>query len=116
MSPEQSQSKREMPVAEMVRLIDLVNYQEGAVVSRTLIKRAIGTITLFAFDEGQGLSEHTAPFDALAHILEGEAEIVVSGNALPTKAGGAVLMPAHQPHAVKAVTRFKMLLTMIRSA
>jgi quercetin dioxygenase-like cupin family protein len=104
-----------MPIGEVVRLVDLVNYQEGAVVSRTLINRATGTVTLFAFDEGQGLSEHTAPFDALAHLLEGEAEIVVSGKALQTKAGEAVLMPAHQPHSLKAPTKFKMLLTMIRS-
>lgn len=115
MSSQQAQSKREMPIAEVVRLIDLVNYQEGAVVSRTLVNRPTGTATLFAFDEGQGLSEHTAPFDALAHLLEGEAEIVVSGKPLITKAGEAVLMPAHQPHSLKALTRFKMLLTMIRS-
>jgi len=104
-----------MPIAEVVRLIDLVNYQEGAVVSRTLVNRGTGTVTLFAFDEGQGLSEHTAPFDALAHLLEGEAEISVSGKPLPTKAGEAVLMPANQPHSLKALSRFKMLLTMIRS-
>jgi quercetin dioxygenase-like cupin family protein len=115
MSSHQPQSKREMPIAEVVRLIDLVNYQEGAIVSRTLINRATGTVTLFAFDEGQGLSEHTAPFDALAHLLEGEGEIIVSGKSLPSKAGGAVLMPAHQPHSLKALTKFKMLLTMIRS-
>jgi quercetin dioxygenase-like cupin family protein len=115
MSSQQSQSKHEMPIAEVARFIDLVNYQEGAVVSRTLINRATGTVTLFAFDEGQGLSEHTAPFDALAHLLEGEAEIVVSGKPLPTQAGEAVLMPAHQPHSLKALTKFKMLLTMIRS-
>ena len=115
MSSQQLQSKRELPLAEVVRLIDLVDYQEGAVVSRTLINRATGTVTLFAFDEGQGLSEHTAPFDALAHLLEGEAEIVVSGKPLLTQAGEAVLMPAHQPHSLKALTKFKMLLTMIRS-
>jgi quercetin dioxygenase-like cupin family protein len=115
MSSQQAQSKREMPIAEVVGLIHLVNYQEGAVVSRTLVKRTTGTVTLFAFDEGQGLSEHTAPFDALAHLLEGEAEIVVSGKPLPTKAGEAVLMPANQPHSLRALTRFKMLLTMIRS-
>jgi len=115
MSSRQAQSKREMPIAEVVRLIDLVNYQEGAVVSRTLVNRGTGTVTLFAFDEGQGLSEHTAPFDALAHLLEGEAEISVSGKPLPTKAGEAVLMPANQPHSLKALSRFKMLLTMIRS-
>jgi len=115
MSSRQPQNKHEMPIAEMVRLVDLVNYQEGAVVSRTLIHRGTGTVTLFAFDEGQGLSEHTAPYDALAHLLEGDAEIVVSGKPLLTKAGEAVLMPANQPHFLKAVTKFKMLLTMIRS-
>jgi quercetin dioxygenase-like cupin family protein len=115
MSSQQPQSKREMPITEVVGLADLVSYQEGAVVSRALVHRPTGTVTLFAFDVGQGLSEHTAPFDALAHLLEGEAEIVVSGKPLPTKAGEAVLMPAHQPHSLKALTRFKMLLTMIRS-
>jgi len=116
MSSQPGGNKREIAVAEVIALIDLVNYQEGAVVSRTIVHRPNGTVTLFAFDEGQGLSEHTAPFDALAHVLEGEAEITVSGKPLPTKAGGAVLMPAQQPHALKAITRFKMLLTMIRSA
>jgi quercetin dioxygenase-like cupin family protein len=115
MSSQQSQTKREMPVAETVRLMDLVNYQDGAVVSRTLVHCATGTVTLFAFDEGQGLSEHTAPFDALAHVLEGDAEITVSGKPLRTKAGEAVLMPANQPHSLKALGKFKMLLTMIRS-
>lgn len=109
------QRKRDMPIAEIVRLIDLVNYQDGAIVSRTLVNRATGTVTLFAFDEGQGLSEHTAPFDALAHLLEGEAEITVSGTPLRATAGDAVLMPAHQPHSLNALSRFKMLLTMIRS-
>ena len=115
MGSEQAQSKREIPIAEVVRFLDLVNYQEGAVVSRTLVNRTTGTVTLFAFDDGQGLSEHTAPFDALAYLLEGEAEITVSGKPLRTTAGEAVLMPAHQPHSLKALSRFKMLLTMIRS-
>ena len=115
MSSQQPQNKREMPIAEVVRVTDLVNYQDGAVVSRTLVTRSTGTVTLFAFDEGQGLSEHTAPFDALAHVLEGQAEIVVSGKPLRTTAGEAVLMPANQPHSLKALSRFKMLLTMIRS-
>jgi quercetin dioxygenase-like cupin family protein len=114
MSSQQVQGKGEMPGAEVLRLIDMVNYQEGAVVSRTLMKRTTGTITLFAFDEGQGLSEHTTPFDAVAQVLEGEAEISISGKPLLTTAGEAVLMPANQPHALKAVSRFKMLLTMIR--
>ena len=104
-----------MPAAEAIIVTGMVNFQDGAVVSRTLINRPAATITLFAFDEGQGLSEHTAPFDALAQVLEGEAEITVSGKPMLTKAGHAVLMPANQPHAVKALTRFKMLLTMIRS-
>ena len=115
MSSQQTRDKREIRIAEVVRLIDLVNYQEGSVVSRTLINRATGTVTLFAFDEGQGLSEHTAAFDAVAHLLEGEAEIAVSGKPLRTTAGEAVLMPANQPHSLKALTRFKMLLKMIRS-
>jgi quercetin dioxygenase-like cupin family protein len=115
MSSQQAPSKRELPIAEVVRLIVLVNYQEGSVVSRTLVNLTTGTITLFAFDEGQSLSEHTAPFDAVVHLLEGEAEIVVSGRPLRTTAGEAVLMPAHQPHSLKALSRFKMLLTMIRS-
>ena len=115
MSSQQGQNKGEMPVAEGVRLTDLVNYQEGSVLSRTLVKRATGTVTVFAFDEGQGLSEHTAAFDAVAHLLEGEAEITISGKPLRTTAGEAVLMPANQPHSLRALSRFKMLLTMIRS-
>lgn len=111
----QAQNKGEMPIREVIRLIGLVNYQEGSVVSRTIVKRATGTLTLFAFDEGQGLSEHTAAFDALALLLEGEAEITVSGKPLRTSAGEAVLLPANQPHSLKALSRFKMLLTMIRS-
>lgn len=111
----QQGNKGEMPIAEGVRLTDLVNYQEGSVVSRTIVTRATGTVTLFAFDDGQGLSEHTAAFDAIAHLLEGEAEITVSGKPLRLTAGEAVLMPANQPHALKALSRFKMLLTMIRS-
>ena len=85
-------------------------------VSRILLKRGGGTVTLFAFDEGQSLSEHTAPFDAIAHVLEGEALITIAGVALTVPAGDIVLMPANQPHAVHAPSRFRMLLTMIRSA
>ena len=114
MSSQQVQGKGEMPGAEVLRLTDMVNYQEGAVVSRTLLKRTTGTITLFAFDEGQGLSEHTTPFDAVAQVLEGDAEISVSGKPIRVEAGEAVLLPANQPHALKALSRFKMLLTMIR--
>ena len=115
MNSEQRQNKGEMPIADVVGLIDLVHYQDGSVVSRTIVKRSTGTVTLFAFDEGQGLSEHTAAFDALAHVLEGEVEITVSGRALRTTAGEAVLLPANQPHALKALSKFKMVLTMIRS-
>jgi quercetin dioxygenase-like cupin family protein len=115
MSSQQGQNKGEMPVAEVVRIADLVNYQDGSVVSRTIVKQATGTVTLFAFDDGQGVSEHTAAFDAVAHVLEGEVEITVSGKVLRTKAGEAVLLPANQPHALKALSQFKMLLTMIRS-
>jgi quercetin dioxygenase-like cupin family protein len=106
----------EMPAAAPFPPTGLVGYQDGAVVSRTLLKRAGGTITLFAFDEGQSLSEHTAPFDAVAHVLEGDVEISIAGTPLNLSAGQMVLMPANQPHAVHARTRFKMLLTMIRSA
>ena len=101
--------------AVSVNLANLVSYQAGAVVSRTLVKQEKGTVTLFAFDAGQGLSEHTAPFDALAHILDGEADITIAGRPIHARSGEAVLMPANQPHALHAAQRFKMLLTMIRS-
>ena len=104
-----------MPAATLLAPGALAAYQDGAVVSRTLLKRAGGTITLFAFDEGQSLSEHTAPFDAVAHVLEGHADISISGTPLRVSAGEMVLMPANQPHALHAPTRFKMLLVMMRS-
>ena len=104
----------EMPGAAPVGPLTLANYQEGAVVSRILLKRSGGTVTLFAFEAGQSLSEHTAPFDAIAHVLEGEALITIAGVPLTVPAGEMVLMPANQPHAVAARTRFKMVLTMIR--
>ncbi|MFB0561328.1 MAG: cupin domain-containing protein [Candidatus Lokiarchaeia archaeon] len=106
---------KEKLVGYSVKLKDLVDYQEGAVVSRTIIDKKTGTVTLFAFDEGQGLSEHTAPFDALVYLLDGEAEIVISGKSLQVKEGDMVIMPANEPHALKAIKKFKMLLTMIRS-
>ena len=105
----------ELPVAEQVRPLDLIAYQEGAVVSRTLVKRATGTVTMFAFDQGQGLSEHTAPFDALVQILDGDVDVIIAGVTHQLSAGEMILMPANQPHALTARTRFKMLLTMIRS-
>jgi quercetin dioxygenase-like cupin family protein len=93
----------------------LAEYQEGSVVSRTIIEKPTGTVTFFAFDQGQGLSEHTTPFDALVHLLDGEAEITISGRAHRLSAGKIILMPANEPHALKALKRFKMILTMIRS-
>jgi quercetin dioxygenase-like cupin family protein len=104
----------EMPGATSLAPLDMASYQDGAVVSRTLLKRGGGTVTLFAFDEGQSLSEHTTPFDAIAHVLEGEALITIEGTPLAVPAGQMVLMPASQPHAVMATTRFKMLLIMLR--
>jgi Uncharacterized conserved protein, contains double-stranded beta-helix domain len=101
-------------ISQPSKLISLADYQDGSVVSRTIINKKTGTVTFFAFDEGQGLSEHTAPFDALVYILDGEAEIVVSGKLLRVKEGDVVIMPANRPHAVKAIKRFKMVLTMIR--
>ncbi|OHB72034.1 MAG: cupin [Planctomycetes bacterium RBG_13_63_9] len=97
------------------RLVDLVDYQEGSVVSKTLLDKQTGTVTLFAFDKGQGLSEHTAPFDAMVCILDGQAEISIAGNPVLVKEGEMLNMPAHVPHALKAEERFKMMLTMIRS-
>jgi len=97
------------------RPIDLVTYQKGSVVSRTILEKETGTVTLFAFDQGQGLSEHTAPYDALVYILDGEADVTVSGETHRLSAGEMIIMPANQPHALKAARRFKMKLTMIRS-
>jgi quercetin dioxygenase-like cupin family protein len=105
----------DIPMAKALRPLDLVGYQEGAVVSRTLLKQATGTVTAFAFDQGQSLSEHTAPFDALAHVLEGDVDVTIAGTVHHVSAGEMILMPAHQPHAVVARTAFKMVLTMIRS-
>jgi quercetin dioxygenase-like cupin family protein len=100
---------------QVTRLDDLADYQEGSIVSRTIIDKKTGTVTFFAFDKGQGLSEHTAPFDALVYLLDGEAEIVISGKPFRLKAGEMLIMPANDPHALKAITRFKMVLTMVRS-
>ena len=109
------ENKLDMPVSEVLALADTVKVQDGAVVSRTLVKKPTGTVTVFAFDEGQGLSEHTTPFDALVQVLEGKVEITIAGKPLTVQSGEIVLMPANQPHELKALTRFKMLLTMIRS-
>ena len=101
--------------AKASTLRDLIGYQEGSVVSRTLIDKKAGTVTLFAFDEKQGLSEHTAPYDALVYVLDGEVEVTISGKAIMLKQGDVTIMPANEPHALAAKTKFKMLLTMIKS-
>lgn len=93
----------------------MVDYQEDSVVSKTVIEKKTGTVTLFSFARGQGLSEHTAPFDALVHVLDGEVEITISGQAYRLVAGEMIVMPAGEPHALDAVEDFKMVLTMIRS-
>lgn len=93
----------------------MVEYQVGAVVSRTLIDKKTGTVTLFAFDAGQGLSEHTAPFDALVYLADGEAEVTISGKPFRLRTGDTITMPAGEPHALKALKRFKMMLVMVRS-
>jgi quercetin dioxygenase-like cupin family protein len=103
------------PKKERLNLKELVSYQVGSVVSRQITKADAGNVTLFAFDAGQELSEHTAPFDALVFIVEGQAEIIISGKSFQLKSGQAIIMPANDPHAVKATSQFKMLLTMIRS-
>lgn len=103
------------PASQTLTLADLVAYQDGAVVSRQIVKADAGNVTLFAFDAGQALSEHTAPFDALVHVLDGDAEVRIAGVPHTLAAGDAIIMPAHVPHALRAVTRFRMLLTMIRA-
>lgn len=103
-----------LPPAKAVWLETLVDSVAGSIVSRTLVKKSSGTITLFSFDAGQGLSEHTAPFDALVHILDGKAKLTIGGQTIEAAAGQIVLMPANVPHAVHAVERFKMFLVMVR--
>ena len=101
--------------AAPTELTELVGYQKDAVVSKTIIEKKTGTVTLFAFDQGQGLSEHTAPFDAMVQVLDGEVEIRIAGTPHRVTTGQVIIMPANEPHALKAVSPFKMLLTMIRS-
>ena len=103
------------PKAEILNLAEMVSYQTGSVVSRQITKAEAGNVTLFAFDAGQELSEHTAPFDALVHVVDGEAEVIISGKSFHLNNGDAIVMPADEPHAVKAPSQFKMLLTMIRA-
>jgi quercetin dioxygenase-like cupin family protein len=100
---------------QVARLTDMIDYQKGSVVSREIMKAKTGTVTMFAFDEGQGLSEHTTPFDALTCVLDGQAEITISGRLFRVSQGEMIIMPANQPHALHASRKFKMLLVMMRS-
>ena len=115
MHNEPSSTPKGLAAASVAKVAELINYQEGAVVSREIVKKPQGNVTLFAFDEGQGLTEHTSPFDALVQVLEGVAEITIAGQSHRVRGGELILMPAHQPHALMAVERYKMILTMIRS-
>lgn len=103
------------PAARAFTLADAVRYQSGAIVSHEIVRKETGTVTVFAFDKGQGLSEHTAPFDALVYAVDGRATITISGQPHALAKGAMIVMPAHKPHSVKAASRFKMLLVMIRS-
>lgn len=103
-----------MEPLDVTRIVDIAAYQDGAIVSRIIIKRETGSVTLFAFDAGQELSEHTTPYEAMVHVVDGEAAVTIAGRVHRLRAGDMIVMPARQPHAVKAVSRFKMLLTMIR--
>lgn len=114
MEQDKKQAGRDL-VAKAIRLVDMVDYQQASVVSRTVIDKKVGTATLFAFDQGQGLSEHTAPYDALVYIIDGEAEVTISGKAICAREGEMVIMPANEPHDLRAVKQFKMMLVMIRA-
>ena len=109
------ETKTNSPFAQANNLAKMIEYQKGSVVSRTLIDKKAGTVTVFAFDAGQGLSEHTAPFDAMVHVLEGEVTVTIAGKPVELKAGDVTIMPANETHALSAKTKFKMLLTMIKS-
>ncbi|PWR75948.1 cupin domain-containing protein [Methanospirillum stamsii] len=109
-----SDKNREELLGKVFRMKDLIQYQEGTIASRMIILKKSGSITLFSFDEGEGLSEHTAPFDAIVTILEGECEVRVDGVSSGMKEGETIIFPANRPHAVQAIKRFKMMLTMIR--
>jgi quercetin dioxygenase-like cupin family protein len=116
MAHERKGKNVERLVGRPARLVSLVEYQDGSVVSREIVSGKAGTVTLFAFDEGQSLSEHRTPFDAMVQILDGEAEITIAGKPLQLSQGDMIIMPANKPHALKALTKFKMILTMIRSS
>ncbi len=115
MAQSEQQASANPLMAQSIKLIDLADYQEGSVVSRTIVDKKTGTLTLFAFGEGQGLSEHTAPFDALVYLLDDKAGITISGKTFHLKKDEIIIMPANEPHALKAIRKFKMLLVMIKS-
>ncbi len=100
---------------QVIEFENLINYQDGAVVSRTIIDKKVGTVSVFAFDKGEGLSEHTAPFDALVNVVDGEAEVIIAGKPFIVKQNEAIVMPADKPHSLRAIEKFKMVLIMIRS-
>jgi quercetin dioxygenase-like cupin family protein len=114
MQEDQNKPKEKSLIGQVLDTGGLVDYQDGAIVSRMVINKKAGTVTVFSFDEGQGLSEHTAPFDAMVCVLDGEGEFTVSGKMSKVKKGEMLIMPANEPHAVKAVEKFKMMLIMIR--
>ncbi len=114
MSDEPSSKPKGLPAATVAKIAEFIDYQQGAVVSREIVKRSGGSVTLFAFDEGEGLTEHTSPFDAVVQILEGTADITVAGKSHRLQAGEMILMPALQLHALIAPSRYKMILTMIK--
>jgi quercetin dioxygenase-like cupin family protein len=111
---EETGAEKEEIKARVLSAKDLVEYQEGSVVSREIVRGGAGTVSVFAFDEGEGLSEHTAPFDALVHVLDGEVEVTIAGNPLHLSEGEIVIMPAGSSHSLKALSRFKMVLTLIK--
>ncbi len=112
---EQKKNDKAMATAQILKMFSLAEYQENSIVSRTLIDKKAGTVTFFAFDQGQGLSEHVAPFDAMVSILDGEAEVAISGKAFHLRDGEMIILPANKPHALKAITKFKMMLIMIKA-
>jgi quercetin dioxygenase-like cupin family protein len=109
------QSKKVVEKAQTIKMISLAEYQEGSIVSRTLIDKKAGTVTFFAFDEGQELSEHVAPYDALVSVLDGEVEVKLSEKIYHVKEGEMIILPANKPHALKAIRKFKMMLIMIKA-
>jgi quercetin dioxygenase-like cupin family protein len=115
MAKNENSASNKVLMARAAALASLIDYQDGSVVSRTIIDQTAGTVTLFAFDEGEGLSEHTTPYDALVYVFDGEVEIIISGKSVRVKQGEMTIMPANEPHSVKAAKKFKMLLVMVRS-